>query len=128
MDETFWELLNQSSAVQAQVAGRVYWGVAPQSTLPAYLVLNIISATDSPHMQGAGGFWQYRVQVDSYGADRPAARHLSRAVRQEINGTRAGEIRLVLFDSERELFEAGADGRPFRISQDYIVTWRPDHG
>ena len=128
MDETFWALLANSTTVQAQVAGRVFWGVAPQGTLPAYLVLNIISATDSPHMQGAGGFWQYRVQVDSYGADRPAARNLSRAVRQEINGTRAGEIRLVLFDSERELFEAGADGRPFRISQDYIVTWRPDHG
>ena len=128
MDEAFWALLSGSTAVQTLAADRVYWGVAPQGTPPAYLVLNIISATDSPHMQGAGGFWQYRVQVDSYGADRQAARNLSLAVRQEINGTRAGEIQLVLFDSERELFEAGADGRPHRISQDYIVTWRPDHG
>ena len=128
MDEAFWALLAGSSAVQSLVSGRVYWGVAPQGAPPPYLVLNVISATDNPHMQGAGGFFQYRVQVDSYGADRPAARNLSRAVRGEINGTRAGEIRLVLFDAEREIFESGADGRPFRFSHDYIVTWRPDHG
>lgn len=128
MDEAFWALLAGAPAVQSLVTGRMFWGIAPQGTPPAYLVLNIISATDNPHMQGAGGFFQYRVQVDSYGADRPAARTLSRAVRGEINGTRAGEIRLILFDTEREIFEGGADGRPFRISQDYIVTWRPDHG
>lgn len=128
MDEDFWQLLAGSAAVQALVSGRIYWGVAPQGAALPYLVLNIISATDHPHMQGAGGFWQYRVQVDSYGADRPAARTLSRAVRGEINGTRAGDIRLILFDAEREVFEGGADGRPFRTTQDYIITWRPDHG
>lgn len=128
MDEAFWALLTASSAVRALVGERIYWGVAPQDSPLPRLVLNVISATDHPHMQGAGGFWQYRVQVDSYGADRPAARTLSRAVRGEINGTQAGEIRLILFDAEREMFEAAADGRPFRTSQDYIVTWRPDHG
>lgn len=128
MDEAFWALLSGSSAVQSLVTGRMFWGSAPQNAGLPYLVLNIISATDNPHMQGAGGFFQYRVQVDSYGADRPAARTLSRAVRGEINGTRAGEIRLILFDTEREIFESGADGRPFRVSQDYIATWRPDHG
>lgn len=128
MDELFWTLLANAPAVQSLVSGRVYWGVAPQDEPMPYLVLNVISATDHPHMQGAGGFWQYRVQVDSYGTDRPSARNLSRAVRGEINGTRAGEIRLILFDAEREIHEAGASGRPFRISQDFIITWRPDHG
>lgn len=128
MDEDFWSLLTGSLPVQLRVSGRMFWGVAPQGTEAPYLVLNIISTSGSPHMQGAGGFWQYRVQVDSYGADRPAARGLSLAVRGEINGLRFGEIQLVLFDAEREIFEGEADGRPFRISQDYIVTWRPDHG
>lgn len=124
MDEAFWTLV--SDAVHAD--GSVYWGVAPQDAPLPYVVLNVVSATDNPHMQGAGGFWQYRVQVDSYGAQRPAARTLSRKVRAAINGTRSGEIRLILFDTEREIFEAGAKGRPFRFSQDYIVTWRPEHG
>lgn len=128
MDEAFWALLAGSSAVQSLVSGRVYWGVAPQGVRQPYLVLNVISATDHPHMQGAGGFWQYRVQVDSYAADRPTARTLSRAVRAEINGTRAGQIQLILFDTEREIFEGGIDGRPSRFSQDYIITWRPEHG
>lgn len=128
MDEALWALLAGSSAVQSLVAGRVFWGVAPQKTPLPYLVLNIVSAVDHPHMQGAGGFWQYRVQVDSYGAVRAAARTLSRMVRAEINGTQSGEIRLILFDSEREDFEGAAHGRPHRISQDYNITWRPDHG
>lgn len=128
MDEAFWTLLAGASAVQAAVAGRIYWGVAPQTAVLPYLVLNVVSATDHPHMQGAGGLWQYRVQVDSYDADRPAARTLSRAVRATINGAQSGEIRLILFDSEREDFEAGGHGRPHRISQDYNITWRPDYG
>lgn len=128
MDEAFWSLLSGIPTVEASVSGRIFWGVAPQDTALPYLVLNVASATDHVHMQGAGGFWQYRLQLDSYGADRPAARTLSRIIRQEINGTRAGEIRLILFDSEREDFEGAAHGRPHRISQDYIITWRPDHG
>lgn len=126
MDEDFWTLL--SSATQPQAGGRIYWGIAPQDAKLPYVVVAVISATDSPHMQGAGGFWQYRVQVDSYGADRPSARTLSRVIRGEMNGTRAGDLRLILFDTEREIYEAGADQRPFRISQDYIITWRPTNG
>lgn len=128
MDEAFWALLAGIPAVQAEVADRIYWGVAPQVAMPAYLVLTVVSSVDHPHMQGAGGFWQYRVQVDCIGADRPAARALSRAVRSALNGTVSGEIRLILFDAEREDFEGGASGRPYRFSQDYIVTWRPEHG
>ncbi|MFC3059513.1 tail completion protein gp17 [Paenirhodobacter populi] len=128
MDEAFWAMLTGSSAVQEIVAAGVFWGVAPQDAVPSYLVVTVISATDNPHMQGAGGFWQYRVQVDSYGTDRPAARALSRAVLGALNGKRAGEIRLILIDAEREIYEDGAAGRPFRFSQDFIVTWRPDHG
>lgn len=128
MDEAFWTLLTGIPAVQAVVADRVFWGVAPQDAPAPYLVLTVVSSVDHPHMQGAGGFWQYRVQVDSIGADRPAARGLSRAVRAALNGTVSGEIRLILFDAEREDFEAGASGRPYRFSQDFIVTWRPENG
>ncbi len=126
MDELFWTILND--ATQSLVAGRIYWAQAPQTAKTPFIVLNVISSVDSPHMQGAGGFWQYRVQVDSYGNDRPSARRLSRTVRQEINGTVAGEIQLILFDAEREMLEGAADGPRFRFSQDYIVTWRPEHG
>lgn len=128
MDEALFALLTGSSAVQSIVADRVFWGIAPQGQPLPYVVMNIISATDNPHMQGAGGFWQYRVQIDSYAEDRPTARTLSRAVRGELNGTRNGEIRLILFDAERETYESGAADRPFGFSQDFIITWRPEHG
>lgn len=125
MDELLWAMLTGASEISTVVGGRVFWGLAPQDAPLPYLVLNQISARDHAHMQGAGGFWQYRVQIDSYGADRPAARALSRAVRGVVNGATNGAILLALFDGEREIFEGSADGRPSRFSQDYIVTWRP---
>lgn len=128
MDEALWALLTGAAPVAAICGQRIYWGVAPQDAKLPFVVMTVVSDTDHPHMQGAGGFSQYRVQVDSFGADRPAARTLARAVKGQVNGTRAGEIRLILFAAEREVFESGAIGRPFGFSQDYIVTWRPDHG
>lgn len=128
MDEALHGLLTGTSAITAIVGSRIFWGMAQQGAAPPYLTLNIISNQDRPHMQGAGGYFRYRVQIDSYGQNRPAARALSNAVRAQLNGTRSGSIRLILFETEREDQQSATVERPSRISQDYFVTWRPEHG
>jgi hypothetical protein len=129
VDEALHAHLTANTALAAQVSGRIYWGAAPQGVVVPYIVLKVISAQDHAHMQGAGGLFQYRVQMDCHGKDRPTARAVSRVLRGQINGNQAGELRLIRFDAEREGFAAGAavEGL-FVFSQDYIITWRPNHG
>ncbi len=111
MDEELFTLLTGSAAVMARATG-VYWGVAPQDAALPYVVLNVISGTDRPLYAGTDGFWEYRVQVDCYGPERPTARLLSRDVIALLNGYRGGSFRGVFIDAQREDFEDAAVGRP----------------
>lgn len=124
MDEALHALLIGNAGVNVRIAGRCWWGVAQQGgSLPA-LVLNIISGRDSPHLTGTDGLWRYRVQVDCYGADRPAARGLSRDVIALLNGYTGGGFNAVFLDTERENFEDAAVDRPSRVSLDFNIFWR----
>lgn len=124
MDEALHALLIGDAAVAARIAGRAWWGVAQQGAgLPA-LVLNIISGRDNPHLTGTDGLWRYRVQIDCYGANRPAARHLSRDVIALLNGHTGGGFNGVFLDTTRENFEEAAVDRPSRISLDFNIIWR----
>lgn len=128
MDESLQALLLADGAIAAHVAGRIYWGAAAQGCAAPYIVLRQISARDHAHMQGAGGLFTYRVQADCYGRDRPSARALAITLQRQINGTQAGQLRLIRFDAEREGYSPTAGGESFVLSQDYIITWRPDYG
>lgn len=128
MDDALFNLISSAAPITAIVGGKIFWGMAQQGAAPPYLTLNIIGNQDRPHMQGAGGYSRFRVQIDSYGTNRPAARALSNLVKAQLNGTRSGGIRLILFETEREDQESSTVGRPSRFSQDYFVTWRPEHG
>ena len=124
MDDALFALLTGNAAITARVAGRVYWGLMPQGyALPA-LVLNVISGADAPHLTGTDGFWRYRVQIDCYAPDRPAARLLSRDVINLLNGHTGGWFNAVFLDTVREQFEDAAAGRPSRISLDFNIIWR----
>lgn len=124
MDEALQALLIADSSVNARIAGRAFWGVAPQGQdLPA-LVLRVISGRDDPHLEGTDGLWRYRVQIDCYGLDRPAARLLSRDVIALLNGHTGGGFNAVFLDTTREDFEDAAVDRPTRISLDFNITWR----
>lgn len=128
MDEALHALMLADAAITAQIAGKVYWGLAPQGTVAPYVTLHRISAQDHAHMQGAGGLMTYRVQVNAFGGDRPTAATVAATIKARLNGTQSGELRLIRFETERDAYsEAAADGL-FGIFQDYIVTWRPDHG
>lgn len=104
---------------------RINWGVHPQGTpLPA-LVLNVISDGDnSLHMQGTGGLWRGRVQIDCYGMVYADALKLSKAVITLLHGHRAGDFRLIQLDNRRDHHETGAADRPYRIGLDFIINYR----
>lgn len=124
MDEALFALLTGDAAIAARVSGRIWWGVAQQgSGLPA-LVLAVISGADAPRLEGTDGFWRYRVQIDCYGADRPAARLLSRDVIALLNGYTGGGFNAVFLDAVREDFEDAAADRPTRILLDFNIMWR----
>jgi len=125
MDEDLWTLLTGSSAVAAICGQRVFWDEAPQGSEIPYVVLHLISRTGHPHQQGGGDLVTYRVQIDSYGEDRPSARVLGNAITSLVNGYRQGGLRLCLLDAER--VEAN-EGQLARVSQDYIINWRAEHG
>lgn len=124
MDEALWLLLSGSVSITEMIADRLYWDVAAQGVEAPYLVLGIIGGADTPHLGGTDGLWRYRVQIDSYGKDRPGARALSRAVSDLLNGYRGDGFRGVFIDATRSDFEGAAAGRPSRISQDFIIHWR----
>lgn len=124
MDEALQALLLADAAIAARVSDRVYWGLRPQGfPLPA-IVMHVISGADAPHLTGTDGFWRYRVQIDCYGADRPAARRLSRDVINLLNGHTGGWFNAVFLDTVREDFEDAAADRPTRISLDFNIIWR----
>ncbi|MCL4065341.1 DUF3168 domain-containing protein [Pseudomonas sp. GX19020] len=107
------------------VKERINWGIHPQGTpLPA-LVLNVINDRDnSLHMQGTGGLWQGRVQIDCYGMTYTPAVELSKAVIKLLHGYRAGDFRLIQLDTRRDHHDTGAADRPYRIGLDFIINYR----
>lgn len=124
MDEALHALILADAAVAARIGARLWWGAAKQGEgLPA-AVMTVISGADSPHLDGTDALWRYRVQIDCYGADRPAARLLSRDMIALLNGYTGGGFNCVFLDSQREDFEDAAVGRPSRVSLDFNIIWR----
>lgn len=124
MDDALFALLIGAAPVTALTGNRIFWGAAQQGAAPPVLVLNIISGADTPHLTGTDGLWRYRVQIDCYGRDRPAARQLSRAVVGLLNGYQDDSFRGVFLETTRENFEGATVDRPSRISMDFIINWR----
>lgn len=124
MDEALHALLLADAAIAARIGARAFWGEARQGAeLPA-LVMQIISGADRPHLTGTDGLWRYRVQIDCYGLDRPAARLLSRDVISLLNGFTGGGFNAIFLDSQREDDDNAAPDRPTRIMLDFNVIWR----
>lgn len=127
MEEALWALLTGSSAVQAVCGQRIFWGEAPDGAPLPYAVLHLVSGADSPHLLGTDGLWRYRVQIDCYGADRPSATALHRAVVALLNGystfTGSG-LTGCFIDSTRDDTEDAASRRVSRFSSDFNIIWR----
>lgn len=124
MDEALFALIAANATVSGLVGPRIFWGVAQQGAALPALVLTIVSGADAPHLTGTDGLWRYRVQVDCYGANRPQARTLSRAVVELLNGRAFGNILGAFVESTRENYDSDAADRPHRVSIDFIIMWR----
>lgn len=123
MDEALWEALTSDAGVSAIVGGQVYWSDYPQGAAVPAIVLNIVSGSDAPTLQGTDQVWTYRVQVDCYALNRPQVRQLSRAVIDCLNGYRAGDILGAFIISQRDL-SAEVDATAHRYSMDFSIVTR----
>ncbi|NPD15746.1 DUF3168 domain-containing protein [Xinfangfangia sp. D13-10-4-6] len=128
METALRALLASSPAVSALISDtrlQINWGVHPQGVALPALVLNVISDRDnSLHMQGTGGLWQGRVQIDCYGAVYADALALADAAIALLHGHRAAPFALILMDARRDHHDTGAADRPYRIGLDFIINYR----
>ncbi len=120
MEELVRAALLADAAVTDRVGDRINYGAHPQGADLPGLVLNTIS--------DAGGFLiatpeatsRARVQVDCYAESYGAAKLLSRAVRQSLNGYAAGALMGCFHAAARD----GRDGGIYRVSLDFDVQYR----
>lgn len=124
METALWDVLHRFEQVFLLVANRIYWDLAPQGVARPYMVLTIVSGADEPHLTGTDGLWDYRVQIDCYGENRPSARALSRAVVSLLNGYSDDNFRGVFCISTRANTDASGAQKSARISHDFTVKWR----
>lgn len=124
MDNDLWNVLSGATGVTELCGERIHWDLAPQGVTRPYLVLTIVSGADEPHLTGTDGLWDYRVQVDCYGANRPSARALSHAVVATLNGHSDDHLRGVFCIATRANTDASGAQKSARISHDFTVKWR----
>jgi hypothetical protein len=124
MDEALFALLTGNAAIAARVGSRVFWGAAAQGAALPAVVMNIISGSDGPKLDGTDALWRYRVQIDCYALTRPAVRLLSRDVTGLLNGYSAGGFNGIFLAATREGMESAAADRPARVSLDFNIIWR----
>ncbi len=127
MEEAFIGLLLSDAAVQAVLSNRINWLSAPQGNgVRPYAILQRASGQVDYHSQGASGYRQARIQIDSYGDTYGSAMKASRAIRSRLSGYRDARFQGIFLDSERDLpaADAGDVTRLFRVSSDYIIHYR----
>lgn len=91
MDEALRALLVADAAVNAEVAGRVYWDTAVQGSAKPSIVLYPVSGVPDYHMQGPSGLVESRVQIDCRATTRTGALALARKVEAVLSGLRTVE-------------------------------------
>lgn len=121
-------LLLASSAVSDLVSDRVDWGVLRQGARRSAIVLHLIGHRQGVTQQGPDGLWRGRVQVDCIGADYVDAVAVAAAVTALLHGYSGGGFQLILLADQRDDYETEAQGRPFRISLDFLTNWSETNG
>ena len=126
MEEDFRALLLAATAVTDICGTRINFGAHPQGQdLPA-IVLNTVSDNNGHDLQGSDGLFQGRVQADCYATTYGAAKLLSRAVRDALEGHQDSNFSGVFIAGSRDGREGGTNeaDRPFRVSLDFLTNWR----
>jgi len=111
------------TALAPLVASAVYPGVAPDGTLPPYIVYSRVSSVPENTLDPTQPIQQTRLQVDVYGATYVAAQQLAAAVTAAMLGlnTAAGPPTGVSVVQVLELDQYEGDIKYHRVIQDYSL-------
>lgn len=128
MEEELRALLLADATVAGIAGDRVNFGAHPQGAALPALVLSNVSDNAALTMQGAHGMVEARVQVDCYALTYGAAKTLGRAVHQLLHAHRGGGFLFIEYAGGRDGREGGANEaeRAFRVSMDFLTSWRPE--
>lgn len=90
------------SAIAARLrtlaGGRVFWDLAPQGTLPPYLVLTKVSGSRGFAFAGLTGQRTYRLQVAAWGAQKLDAIQLQESVIGQLSAPGADGLTVEAID------------------------------
>lgn len=126
MEEDFLALLRGDAGLTSLVADRINFGEHPQGEAFPAIVLNTISDIEDHHMNGSGGLFSGRVQLDCYGVSYGAAKIVSRAARAVLHHYRGGGFLIITHLSTRDDRQGGDNeaDRKHRVSMDFKTQWR----
>ncbi|OLP56669.1 hypothetical protein BJF92_11310 [Rhizobium rhizosphaerae] len=123
MEESLMAHLLASTDLTAIVGQRIRYGRASQTDARPFVVLQVVSGSETYTMAGPSGYRVSRLQVDCYAESYATAKRAVRAVRAALSDFREGGIQGVFIDSERDLpaADAGNVSTLFRSSIDINV-------
>jgi len=126
MEEELRALLRDAPNVADLCGDRVNFGSHPQGKPFPAIVLNVFGDGEGHTLKGRDGLAIERVQVDCYGETYGAAKLLSRAVSDLLDGYRGGGFRGVFKLNSRDGREGGSNEaeRPFFVKIDFKTNWR----
>lgn len=126
IETAFRQILIESEAVQALIAGRVHFGVKPQNETQACVVLTVVDKQHPHDMDGDSDYTQGRMQVDCFAATYPDAKALVTAVRAALERSDAWPeaVDYIEVEGERDIPVVVPTGKPapstFGVSLDAV--------
>lgn len=131
LEQAVYSRLTGHAGLAALVGSRVYPLVLPQRpTLPA-VTYQRVEALRQSAMGVDTGLASARVQVDSWATTYAGSKGVAAQVRaalQRWRGTEAGvTVEDAFLERDQDLFEdegSSAEGKLYRVSQDYLIWYR----
>lgn len=130
MEEELVQRLLASEGLSGVVGDSVHWGLLPDgASLPAIVIQIAARNRDYTH-DGAADLQYPRIQFDSYAEDALTSLQSSRALLTEMEKVHEGdtvmfEDAILVFENEPDPETSEAGAQRFRITQDFLVPFRP---
>lgn len=127
MQQVLANLLLAHQPLKTLVGTNVHWDTMVQGAPLPYVVMFVISGVTDYTMEGASGYVQSRVQIDSRGATAASARAVANALRERLSGFRglyAGYQFQGCFEmGQRTRFDKEGTASWFTDSRDFMIHW-----
>jgi hypothetical protein len=126
MEETLRSVLVADAGLSALVGERIIWGARPQGELLPCLVLHRVTGARDYHMTGRSGLVDSLVQADCWAETWLAAKDVSRALLEALDGLTLSPFQKAFVTSERDTFETDDQGRSFYRTMLEFRVWHAD--